>query len=76
MKTILTFLFLLITKTTSSIATTEHFAVVTPSFHRDLKVSVRMYNSFQKFLKEKDQTPFYFIVPDNEVQLFQNTLNQ
>ncbi|MEN9781920.1 MAG: hypothetical protein RL208_70 [Pseudomonadota bacterium] len=71
MKIIFTFLFLLVAKT--SIAINEQLAVVTPSFHRDLKVSVRMYNSFQKFLKEKDQTPFYFIVPDNETQLFENT---
>jgi hypothetical protein len=46
------------------------FAVVNKSFKRDLERSLQLYESFEKYFKEAHYTPFYIVVPKQDLVLF------
>ena len=60
------FLFLLVSNI--SYGKVANLAFVNKSFSRDLKVSLRLYESYEKFVKST--SPFYVVIPQKERLLF------
>jgi|GEM_PF-5139231 len=54
----------------SACAAESNFAFVNKSFSRDLKVSMHLFQSYEKFVTPGNQ-PFYMVVPQSEISLFE-----
>ncbi|ASX27504.1 hypothetical protein BA173_00980 [Rickettsia sp. MEAM1 (Bemisia tabaci)] len=48
------------------------FAVLNKSFTRDLNRSLHLYESFEKYFVDAENTPFYVVVGKDELDLFKN----
>lgn len=53
----------------------DEFAILNKSFKRDLKRSANLYQSFEKYYVGAESIPFYIIIPEFDVKLFQNEFN-
>lgn len=64
-------------KRTSSVEATNikyrhELVILNKSFHRDLERSVILYKSFEKYFLDADNMPFFIVVPEKDMSLFQN----
>ncbi|MBP9792303.1 MAG: hypothetical protein KBC27_03730 [Rickettsiales bacterium] len=57
----------------SAYADSDYLAFVNKSFERDLKVSFRLYHSYEKFVKQ--EVPFYIVIPQRDQRLFFDYFN-
>ncbi|MGU9987478.1 DUF6492 family protein [Rickettsia sp. R1] len=48
------------------------FAILNKSFTRDLNRSLHLYESFEKYFVDAENTPFYVVVGKDELDLFKN----
>lgn len=53
----------------------SEFAILNKSFKRDVKRSANLYQSFEKYYVGAEKTPFYIVIPNRDLELFQNAFN-